>query len=93
MAYRSPASGIAMLEEEQRELQALERQARARKVRVGVTLAAALGAIVAGMLMIASQPAPAHLECRESRREHEVFIYPGGRIQRPADTWTTCAWR
>ena len=93
MAYRSSESGISTLVEEQRELLALERQTRARKVRVGLTMTALLGAIVGGMLMVASQPAPAHLECRESRREHEVFEYPGGRIRRPADTWTTCAWR
>ncbi len=82
-----------MLVEEQRELQALERQARARKVRAGLVVAAALGGLMGSLLLIAAQPSPPRIECHESRREHEVYVYPGGRIQRPADTWTTCAYR
>ncbi len=79
--------------EEQRELRALERQAHVRKVRAALTVVAALGALLGAVGVIASQPPPARYVCRESRREHEVFTYPGGTIRRPADTWTTCAWR
>ena len=76
--------------EEQRELSALERDVRVRKVRVGISLMAALGVVIGVACLAGSQPSPAHVECKVTRLEHEAFVYPGGRMQRPADTWTTC---
>lgn len=79
--------------EEQNELRALERQARVRKLRVAATLGACVMGLLGAAFFITAGAAPARYVCRETRLEHDVFVYPGGRMQRPADTWTRCEWR
>ena len=58
-----------------------------------LVLLAGVAALLCVMLTIASEPPSGRYECHVVRREYTVYMYPGGTMQRPPDSTTTCEWR